>query len=69
MSKQTKNKSVLEAITNTVVGLFTSFSIQLIIYPMMGIPVTFSQNIVITVIFFIVSFGRSYALRRLFNRI
>lgn len=69
MKSQTKNKSIIEAVTNTVVGLLTSFLIQMIIYPLMGIPVSFEQNIIITTIFFIVSFTRSYALRRLFNRI
>ena len=65
---QTKKKSVIEAITNTVVGLLTSFIIQLIVYPLMGIPVTIGQNIIITIVFFIASIIRGYAIRRYFNK-
>jgi len=65
---QTKSKSVLEAITNTVSGLLTSFIIQIIIYPILNIPVTFGENIIITSVFFIASFGRSYIIRRIFNK-
>lgn len=63
-----KKLSLIEALTNTIAGLLTSFGIQLIIYPTMNIPVTISQNIVITCIFFMVSVGRSYLIRRLFTR-
>jgi len=42
--------------------------IQLIIYPMMGIPVTFSQNLIITAVFFAVSIVRGYAVRRIFEK-
>lgn len=67
MSKQTKKLSLLESITNTVVGLLTSFLIQIIIYPLMNIPVTISQNIIITLVFFVASIVRGYIIRRIFN--
>lgn len=66
---QSKKSSVFEAIVNTVVGLLSSLLIQCILYPIMDIPVTFGQNLIITMVFFVVSFTRSYLLRRLFNRI
>ena len=66
---QSKKHSALESLTNIIVGLITSFLIQLIIYPALDIPVTINQNIVITLVFFAVSFIRSYILRRLFNRL
>ena len=66
--KQTKSKSAVEAITNTVVGLVTSFLIQIMIYPILDIDVTFGENIIITLVFFIASFGRSYIIRRIFNK-
>lgn len=65
---QTKKYSLIESITNTFVGFVVSLLIQLIIYPTMGIPVTFSQNIVITFVFTFVSFLRGYIVRRMFNR-
>ena len=69
MGTQSKKLSSIEAITNTVVGLITSFLIQLVIYPTMDIKVSLDQNIIITLVFFIVSFLRGYLLRRLFNKI
>lgn len=69
MVKQSKKLSSIEAITNTVVGLITSFLIQLVIYPTMDIKVSVNQNIIITLVFFIVSFLRGYLLRRFFNKL
>lgn len=66
---QSKKLSLIEAITNTVVGLITSFCIQLLIYPILDIPVTLSQNIIITIVFFIASIIRSYIIRRFFNHV
>jgi len=66
---QTKKKSLIEAVSNTIIGLGTSFLIQLIIYPVLNIPVSIGQNIIITAVFFIVSIIRSYLVRRLFNSI
>jgi len=65
--KQSRRHSILESITQTVIGLATSFVIQVILYPLMGIPVTFKQNIIITAVFFVVSIIRGYIVRRIFN--
>jgi len=66
--KQSKKHSLIESITNTIVGLLTSFLIQIIIYPILNIPVTLSQNIIITFVFFFASIIRGYFIRRLFNK-
>jgi len=66
---QSKKLSIIESLTNILVGLITSFIIQLIIYPILNIPVTLNQNIIITCVFFIVSFLRGYIIRRIFNKI
>ena len=65
---QTKKQSIIESATQTIIGLGTSILIQVILYPLMGIPVTFSQNIIITLVFFIVSILRGYVIRRFFNK-
>tara|TARA_R110000851_G_scaffold37046_1_gene95985 strand:+ start:39 stop:248 length:210 start_codon:yes stop_codon:yes gene_type:complete len=67
--KQKKKHSFIEAIAGTIIGLLTSFIIQLVLYPMLKIPVSISQNIIITSVFFIASIGRGYLVRRLFNKI
>ena len=65
---QTKQKSLIESITQTIIGLGTSILIQVILYPILGIPVTFTQNLIITIVFFIVSIIRGYLIRRLFDK-
>ena len=67
--KQTKRKSLVESVIQTIIGLGTSILIQVILYPMMGIPVTFSQNLVITLVFFTVSIVRGYFVRRIFDKL
>ena len=47
----------------------TSFLIQLAIYPMLEIPVTITQNVKITIVFFIASFILGYVIRQVFNKI
>jgi hypothetical protein len=66
---QSKKHSLLESLTNIIVGLITSFLIQLVIYPAMNIKVSVNQNITITLVFFAVSFVRGYIIRRVFNQI
>jgi len=65
---QSKKLSLIESLTQTFVGLGTSVLIQIILYPAMGIPVTFSQNLIITSVFFIVSIIRGYVIRRFFTK-
>ena len=67
--KQSRKHSVAESVTNVIFGLLISFLIQLWIYPFLNIPVTINQNIIITFVFFLVSFIRGYIIRRVFNAI
>ena len=66
---QSKKLSIVEAVSNTVIGLLTSFVIQIIIYPILNIEVSINQNIIITFVFFIASIIRGYLVRRLFNKL
>jgi hypothetical protein len=65
---QSKKNSIIESVTNTVIGLVTSFIIQIIIYPLLNIPVSLNQNIIITFVFFASSVLRGYLIRRYFNK-
>ncbi len=67
MKQQTKKKSLIESTVQTLIGLGTSILVQITIYPLMGIPVSFEQNLIITAVFFIVSIVRGYLVRRLFE--
>jgi hypothetical protein len=64
---QSKKNSIIESITQTLIGLITSLLIQVILYPLLNIPVTFSQNLIITFVFFVASIIRGYLVRRIFN--
>lgn len=65
---QARRHSLVEAITNTVVGLLVTLGAQLVVYPLYGATFTFGENVQITAIFTGLSVVRSYTLRRLFNR-
>jgi hypothetical protein len=65
---QSKKHSFIESIIQTFIGLAVSFCIQLIIYPLMNIEVSFKQNILITFVFTIASIIRGYVIRRIFNK-
>jgi hypothetical protein len=67
--QQSKKHSIIESIVQTIIGLGTSIIIQVVLYPLMGIPVTFSQNLIITSVFFVVSIIRGYLVRRIFNEL
>lgn len=69
MSKQSKKHSVFESIINTIIGLVSSYVVQLIVFPLYGIKISHSTNLQITLIFFIISFTRSYLVRRAFNKL
>lgn len=64
---QSKRFSLIESITNTLTGFLVSLLIQVIIYPVLGIPVTIEQNILITSVFTVASILRGYVIRRIFN--
>jgi hypothetical protein len=64
---QNRRISLIESLTNTFTGMGISFLIQLFLFPLMGIPVTIHQNIIITGVFTIASIGRGYIVRRVFN--
>ena len=64
---QSKKKSFIESIIQTIIDLGTSILIQAALYPILGIPVSFEQNLIITAVFFAVSIVRGYIVRRIFE--
>jgi hypothetical protein len=66
--KQSKKHSALESAINVIVGLLVSIITQMVLYPILGIPVSIKQNLIITAVFFILSFVRGYVIRRIFNK-
>jgi len=64
---QSKSMSLLEAVTNTVVGLFLAFMVNAALMHWTGVTASPMQNLLIVSGHTVVSVVRSYLLRRLFN--
>jgi len=69
MKTQTKQQSLIESASGTIIDLIFSFIIQIIMYPILEIPVSINQSLLLTSVFFIASIVRGYFVRRLFNKI
>jgi hypothetical protein len=67
MKGQSKTLSGIESVVNAAIGILLSFFIQIWLFPYFGIYVSAETNMQITMVFFAISFIRSYCLRRLFN--
>ena len=66
--KQPRLMSLVEAVANVIVGYGVAVVTQILIFPVFGLQTTLAQNLKMGAVFTIVSLGRSYALRRLFER-
>ena len=67
--KQSRLMSLVEAITNVVVGYGVAVVTQILIFPVFGLQTTLGENLAMGGIFTIVSLLRSFALRRVFESI
>ena len=65
---QSRRLSLLEAVTNIVVGYALAVLTQLIVFPWFGLTASLQDNLAIGAAFVGVSLIRSYALRRVFER-
>lgn len=61
--------SLVESLANVAVGYGVAVVTQILIFPIFGLHTTLAQNLMMGAIFTVVSIGRSYALRRLFEAI
>lgn len=64
---QTRIQSFIESIANVAIGYVVALVTQLMVFPLLDIPVSIEQNLLIGVIFTAVSLVRSYVVRRAFN--
>ena len=67
--KQSRTMSLIEAVANVAVGFGVAVLAQVVVFPLFGLDVSFSDNLTLGAIFTAVSIGRSYALRRLFEAV
>ncbi len=65
---QTKKGSLIESISNVIIGYTVALLSQLLIFPMFDIHVPITDNLAIGAWFTVISLARSYVIRRWFNR-
>jgi len=61
--------SLVESISNVLVGYGVAVVTQILIFPVFGLHTTLAQNLKMGAVFTVVSIARSYVLRRLFEAI
>jgi hypothetical protein len=67
--KQSRFMSLVEAVTNVVVGYGVAVVTQILIFPIFGLHTTLAQNLQMGAVFTVASIARSYVLRRLFEQL
>ncbi|WP_459178384.1 DUF7220 family protein [Albidovulum salinarum] len=67
--RQSRVMSLVESITNVLVGYGFAVVTQILIFPVFGLHTTLAQNLKMGAVFTVVSIARSYLLRRLFEAI
>jgi hypothetical protein len=65
--KQSRLMSLVESLANVLVGYGVAVATQIAVFPLFGLAVTVTENLLIGLIFTVVSIVRSYALRRSFE--
>ena len=65
--KQSRLMSMVESLANLLVGYVVAVVTQMAVFPLFGLAVTVTENLLIGLIFTAVSIVRSYALRRGFE--
>jgi hypothetical protein len=65
--KQSRLMSLVESLVNVLVGYGVAVVTQILVFPLFGLAVTVTENLLIGLIFTVVSIVRSYALRRGFE--
>ena len=67
--KQSRWMSFAEAVVNVVVGYGVAVVTQMLVFPLFGMRASVSDNLLIGVIFTVVSLARSFTLRRVFENL
>ncbi len=65
--QQTKLGSLYESLMNIIIGYCVAIGSQLLIFPLFGIHIPLSSNLLIGAWFTVISLARSYIIRRWFN--
>lgn len=64
---QTRRQSMIETAASVAIGYVVALLSQIAIFPVFGIHVPLSDNLMIGAWFTVISIARGYAVRRFFN--
>ena len=64
---QTRLGSLIEAIINTCIGFLINYFANLLIFPLFGMHISLTNNVLMGLIYTVISVVRSYTIRRWFN--
>ena len=64
---QTRIQSLVEVVLNVLIGYIIATITQLIIFPLFGIYVGIGDQLLISLIFTVISIARGYVIRRWYN--
>ena len=67
MTVQSRRMSLIEAITNVVLGYVLAVATQIMVFPWFGLHPSLGDNLALGAVFVGISLLRSYALRRIFE--
>jgi len=65
---QSRLQSMVESMANVAIGYAVAVASQLAIFPLFGVRLALTDNLLIGAYFTIISLARSYIVRRCFNR-
>ena len=61
---QSRTMSLVEAVTNVLIGYGVAVATQMLVFPLFGFEASLQDNLAIGLVFTVVSLIRSYLLRR-----
>ena len=64
---QTRWMSLVEAVTNIVVGYGLAVITQIVVFPFFGLHASLTDNVLLAATFTVISLVRGFLLRRAFN--
>lgn len=64
---QTRTQSMTETVASVLIGYVVALASQLFIFPMFGVHLPITDNLLIGAWFTVISVVRGYAVRRYFN--
>lgn len=64
---QSRAMSAAESVANVAIGYGVAVASQIVIFPLFGVHLPLSDNLLIGAWFTVISLARSYVVRRMFN--